>query len=499
MLLLLISHGSHAQKKGSIITRCNPSLITYISSVDSTKDYLRDSCSQKFYFWRNGKFNETKFAKDGINGVDGLDGLDGRDGVNGIAATVSVISTTTTAPGTQANVTNTGSASQAQLNFFIPRGADGLSGGGALPGYSPEQFLAKHSNQTISASDLGKFPGIGATTSDTYDWGAIQMCFQQLGSKSGSIFLQGDYYVNRSIATPKYGKRIGVHGNYSQIITTNSNTFTVIATPQPTDNADANVMIANAALYMFGIDFSLQGSQTAIEAKCYFEFYGEQIRVWNGAENIHLRFCLNSELRHCYATNSVNGWIADVGNWTGWQPYNSQSNHTTFEHCRMFAPTNGNIGFGLYYASGIRIEDCIIEGKQVNKAIDVNAQTTVVKNMEIKNTHFECESGAVVAFLYSRSYDLNIVIDAPFGQYAAILADVASTTGLGNVQIKNCKYWVAKNGKAFVNSQNSWEFDLCEAFNPKSINIPSLFSGTVPSLYSGGNGYNQYSVQQIPR
>ena len=61
----------------------------------------------------------------GPPGVTGAVGATGATGATGMAATVQVGTTTTGAPGTNASVTNTGTESNAVLNFVIPAGATG--------------------------------------------------------------------------------------------------------------------------------------------------------------------------------------------------------------------------------------------------------------------------------------------------------------------------------------------------------------------------------------
>ena len=61
-------------------------------------------------------------------GATGANGADGATGADGTAATVQVGTTTTGAPGTDASVTNTGTESNAVLNFVIPAGATGANG-----------------------------------------------------------------------------------------------------------------------------------------------------------------------------------------------------------------------------------------------------------------------------------------------------------------------------------------------------------------------------------
>jgi len=58
----------------------------------------------------------------GETGATGPQGPTGPAGADGEAATVTVGTTTTGAPGTEASVTNVGTATDAILNFVIPAG-----------------------------------------------------------------------------------------------------------------------------------------------------------------------------------------------------------------------------------------------------------------------------------------------------------------------------------------------------------------------------------------
>ena len=70
----------------------------------------------------------------GPPGVTGAVGATGATGATGMAATVQVGTTTTGAPGTNASVTNTGTESNAVLNFVIPAGATGANGADGADG-----------------------------------------------------------------------------------------------------------------------------------------------------------------------------------------------------------------------------------------------------------------------------------------------------------------------------------------------------------------------------
>ena len=77
--------------------------------------------------------------------AEGTTTFDVMDGENAAAATVTVGSTTTGEPGTNASVTNSGTSSDAVLDFVIPRGLQGPAGQGVPAGGTAGQVLKKAS------------------------------------------------------------------------------------------------------------------------------------------------------------------------------------------------------------------------------------------------------------------------------------------------------------------------------------------------------------------
>lgn len=65
----------------------------------------------------------------GLQGPQGVQGLQGLQGPAGNAATITIGSVTTSAPGTSAQVTNSGTSSAVVLDFVLPKGKDGADGG----------------------------------------------------------------------------------------------------------------------------------------------------------------------------------------------------------------------------------------------------------------------------------------------------------------------------------------------------------------------------------
>ena len=94
-------------------------------------------------------------------GATGANGADGATGADGTAATVQVGTTTTGAPGTDASVTNTGTESNAVLNFVIPAGATGATGANGATGADGTAATIQVGTTTTDA------PGTDASVTNT--------------------------------------------------------------------------------------------------------------------------------------------------------------------------------------------------------------------------------------------------------------------------------------------------------------------------------------------
>ena len=380
------------------------------------------------------------------------------------------------------------------------------SGGGA--DYTPEQYGAIRANQTFAQRGItqdtinARYPGMGFTTSDFVDWAAWQMAVKQASLNGGGVKARGGtYYIGtKSIMLEKYSKFFQIDGNYSKLISTG--TTPIFNRPSPTDNGDANTMVDLRCTFR---NLVLKGTNTqiGIDIGPSYGAYYQNIMGETLDECIHLRFALRTTVDNCFATNCVTGWVADRGNWTGSSNSNSQSNHTTFKSCRYFG--SGDAAFKVIAASGVVVEDCIIEGFQVRAGIDFDGQSsTVVKDFTVRNTHFECSQGATEAFIKVRMGNGIVTIDKVFGQYAAILADIGATNGYVTAEISHVSYWVFKAGKAFNNANNvGWILKYNENSlntNSPTTTVPTWFNGTaVQNCNSSGCGSNRFYFLGIPR
>jgi hypothetical protein len=95
----------------------------------------------------------------GPQGIQGLKGDTGNTGANGTAATVAVGTVTTGGAGSSATVTNSGTSTNATLNFSIPQGAAGANGTanawGEIDGTAATPTIASGSDNVVSVTYAG--------------------------------------------------------------------------------------------------------------------------------------------------------------------------------------------------------------------------------------------------------------------------------------------------------------------------------------------------------
>lgn len=380
---------------------------------------------------------DGKDGKDGINGTNGRDGIDGKDGKDGKDGVCPSCPPTT--------------GGSFPYNIVIGTGDDDVSMNAAI--------LANQSNNK-------------------------------------PIYLVGNVTTGL-IAVPKTSYRLTIIG-YGSKWNVKSGAAGALKRTMPTNNSDANEYIV-ARFIIEGIEFKGSQNQIALDLGASYMSAYRDLKFDGFLEAIHLRFALRTLIENCEAVNCVNGFIADMGNWTGADNANSQSNHTTFTDCRAYMPSNGQVAYGIYAASGCVVRDCIIEGFVVSKGIDFNGRNSnVVKDFTIENVHFECVNGSTVAFINIESFaGGTVTINKAFGQHASMFLKANSTSGLGFVDISNVPWWVAKGGKYFNTSNITLNFKYNEAF--RGINA-SMWEGTAPQLCGGsGCGYNRYTYTDIPR
>ena len=155
----------------------------------------------------------------GIQGEQGERGVQGAQGPAGNAATITIGNVTTSAPGTAANVTNSGTSSAVVLDFVLPKGKDGADGGVTVDEELSSTSTNPVQNKAIYNALLNKvgtdifsgFDLMGAATTIAWRQGS-----QRIGSINASNYtgtaLRATQDSDGNIINTTYAKKSDISG-----------------------------------------------------------------------------------------------------------------------------------------------------------------------------------------------------------------------------------------------------------------------------------------------
>ena len=155
----------------------------------------------------------------GVQGEQGERGVQGAQGPAGNAATITIGNVTTSAPGTAANVTNSGTSSAVVLDFVLPKGKDGADGGVTVDEELSSTSTNPVQNKAIYNALLNKvgtdifsgFDLMGAATTIAWRQGS-----QRIGSINASNYtgtaLRATQDSDGNIINTTYAKKSDISG-----------------------------------------------------------------------------------------------------------------------------------------------------------------------------------------------------------------------------------------------------------------------------------------------
>lgn len=259
----------------------------------------------------------------------------------------------------------------------------------------------------------------------------------------------------------------------------------LIARPVPDQSTALARMITVAFIMRDGFLAGRSGTGTLLELTATYGSIIEGVDVMGGQNGIDLKFCLMARVSNSLS-NNIRGesYIANMGNWSGASNSNSQSNHSRFEQCRVFANTGALSGFSAYASSGIVREQCIVEGGNPQYGVLVDGKgSTVVKDGLDHLTHVE--TAPTIAAFHIALPDGYHIIDGLYSQLGCTLVSGLSQAGYPKILIKNVP-WLMNTHK-FKTGSNAviWGFD----------NIPNNYDLTSTTNWIGGLKPYYYSIQ----
>jgi len=313
---------------------------------------------------------------------------------------------------------------------------------------------------TQAGVDPAVYKGMTVLGTDLYDWANLQYAMYLEQQTGKLISTYGTFKgINKMVDLGKYNTRLKWKGNFAVIQTSGTAAFSVLGRPQPTDMADANVMIA--ALYdIENLEIKCSITQTGLEPGPTYGSRFTGIIVSGAATAIHLKFNLDASIISSFATSCKRGFVLDVLNTPGATSTNSQCNGSIVDHCRVYAGAGFtcDVAFANYGSGGVMFESCIAEGNKIKRGIEINsfANTTTKRNY-INNFHWETVAGTLPAgqgeaAIYLRMGGGVVEIGNLKNDYASVMIDAGTQGGWLTIDLYNVSYWKApSDGKYFYN------------------------------------------------
>ncbi|MBP6392103.1 MAG: hypothetical protein KA175_18335 [Flavobacteriales bacterium] len=146
---------------------------------------------------------------------------------------------------------------------------------------------------------------------------------------------------------------------------------------------------------------SIEGGRKAIDLQATLGSVVSDCKLIRQTETaVDLRFCLMARLERVFVTNPIGkGIVLRQGDWPGATAFNSQSNSSVLEQCRVYCANGTTQAFTVLNSGGVRMNDCVSEGAPCDQDLFLSAvidgdeagmaSNTVVKSFMLSNFHVE--------------------------------------------------------------------------------------------------------------
>jgi hypothetical protein len=234
-------------------------------------------------------------------------------------------------------------------------------------------------------------------TEYTVPAGDVGAWFAKLPGDATAVVLSAaeEYTSNGDILLPP-GRLLVIDGKGCRLLLgPGSNGFTCAVA----DQKEATARLSGR--YVIRDFAEIKGGRKAIDLKATLGSEVRNVKLVGQTEvAVDLRFCLMARLEHVFVTNpGGRGIVLRQGDWPGATGFNSQSNSSVLEQCRVYAAKTTTIAFSVFNSGGVRMTDCVSEGAPVDHDLFLSAATdgnedgfarnTVVKSFTLENFHVE--------------------------------------------------------------------------------------------------------------
>lgn len=208
-------------------------------------------------------------------------------------------------------------------------------------------------------------------------------------------FEPGTYHISGTLQLPRTKGLVIIEGNGSMIIE-----HADVPVFQSVPESQKQAMIWMGMRYDIRNFSGIQGGTKGVELGATYNTLIHNID-FSAQKNaaVDLIFCLMADISNVLVTNNQKDGIVlrtgyDMENhkalWPGAGVNNSQCNQTVVRSCRIYAGKGSDTGFKILQSSGVRLQDCIVEGFDNQQAVYYSSKgCTTAKTFDISNFHLE--------------------------------------------------------------------------------------------------------------
>lgn len=270
----------------------------------------------------------------------------------------------------------------------------------------------------------------------------LEIIDKSYGSEPISIeFETGNYIIDTlNLPRAKHGF-VYINGNGSNI-KFKKGALGMVSVPKSNSQGLNEFMSTRYLIENFS---KIEGGERGIHLGATFNSVIRNVQCVGQTEaGIEIQFGLMTRLENILITNPFKDGIRlGIGDWSGANKRNSQSNHSVLEQCRVYNRAGGRYSYDIQESSGVVIRDCIAEGRENLRAINFSAYgNSVVKNFKIENFHMEYNPKEAGIYISAGARTSNI-IDGFFINSNGIKYPIATAYN-APIQIKNIAWWRAE-------------------------------------------------------
>jgi hypothetical protein len=355
-----------------------------------------------------------------------------------------------------------------------------------------------------------QFPFIIVISNKVDDTAQLQAAIDSSKVNWKTIWLNGVYRVSNTLWVAREHIFLDIRG-YAELRAINSNKFTILMSPAPPNNSDAEGAYTNRRISIDKIHFrGVNNAQSGINFQSSLgvsitECYGWELDIF-----ITMPFSLRGKIDHCEANGCRVGFVITTGEgrWPNAGSSTSCSNGAIFTNNRVYCQSYTDTAVIMVDASHLQMRNNVVEGHSTKVGLYYKSTSTTADGANLYDWHFELINGATDAQVIIRSSTRTHILDRVYfyfnPNWTTPVGKFLKLEGGGYKQIQFVNY---ASGKFYDGSKGpmiqheagtSYKFVNCDDPLRNTTTIRSLFTASLNQACGINAGANTFCIENPP-